>query len=96
MNIECMADLVQEILEDNANMFLDWAAFESWFLSEFTHPNEMQCAVLMLESTSYHQQSYTLDTYIDGFEQLVYCLWFPRFMQLVLHFWHGLYPLICK
>ena len=49
MNAGHAADLVQEILEDDANMFSDWAAFESWFLSEFTHPNEVQCAALMLE-----------------------------------------------
>ena len=54
MNTRRTANLAQEILEDNTNMFLDWAAFESWFHSKFTHPNEMQCAALMLEGTSYH------------------------------------------
>ena len=55
MNAGCAdANLAQEILEDNANIFLDWAAFESWFLSEFTHPNQAQRATLMLEGTSYH------------------------------------------
>ena len=93
---EHMANLMQEILEDNANMFPDWAAFESWFLSEFTHPNEAQRAALILEGTSYHQQSCALDTYIDGFKQLVCCLGFPRSAQLVLHFWHGLNPSIHK
>ena len=86
MNAGRTADLVQEILEDDANMFLDWATFESWFLSEFTHPNEAQHAALMLEGTSYHQQGCTLDTYIDGFKLLVHCLGFPRSAQLVLRF----------
>ena len=54
MNAGRAADLAQEILEDNANMFLDWAAFESWFLSEFTHPNKAQHAALTLQGTSYH------------------------------------------
>ena len=54
MNTGCTANLMQEILEDNANIFLDWAAFESWFLSEFTHLNKAQYAALMLEGTSYH------------------------------------------
>ena len=66
MNTGHAADLVPEILEDNTNMFPDWATFESWFLLEFTRPNEVECTVLMLESTSYHQQSCTLDTYMDS------------------------------
>ena len=86
MNAGCMADLTQEILEDNANMFPDWAAFESWFLSKFTHPNKVQHAALMLEGTSYHQQGHTLDTYINGFKLLVCHLGFSRSAQLVLHF----------
>ena len=55
MNAGHAANLAQEILEDNANMFLDWAAFESWFLSKFTYPDKVQCAALTLESISYHQ-----------------------------------------
>ena len=54
MNAGHTANLVQEILEDNANMFLDWAAFESWILFEFIHLDEVQCAALTLEDTSYH------------------------------------------
>ena len=54
MNTEHIADLVQEILEDNTNMFPDWATFESWFLSEFTYLDKVQHAVLTLEGTSYH------------------------------------------
>ena len=86
MNAGHVADLVQEILEDKANMFLDWPAFESWFLSKFMYSNEVQHAALMLEGTSYHQQDHTLDVYINGFKQLVCCLGFPRSMQLVLCF----------
>ena len=86
MNAGCAADLAQEILEDNANMFLDWAAFESWFFSKFTHSDEAQCAALMLGGTSYHQQGRTMDAYIDGFKLLVCCLGFPRSAQLVLCF----------
>ena len=89
-----MANLAREILEDKANMFLDWATFESWFLSKFTYAYEAQSAALMLEGTSYHQQGCTLDMYIDGFKQLVCCLGFLRSAQLVLHFWHGLDPSI--
>ena len=55
MNAGRVANLAQEILEDDANMFPDWAAFESRFLSEFTYPDEAQCATLTLEGTSYHQ-----------------------------------------
>ena len=77
---------MQEILEDNANMFLNWAAFKAWFLSKFTYPDEVQYAALMLEGTSYHQQGCTLDAYIDSFKQLVWRLGFPRSAQLVLCF----------
>ena len=96
MNAGHMANLMQEILEDNTNMFLDWAAFESWFLSEFMHPDKAQWATLMLEGTSYHQQGRTLNAYINGFKQLVCYLGFLRSMQRVLHFWHGLNPSIHK
>ena len=96
MNVGHAANLAQEILEDNANMFLDWAAFESWFLSEFTYPNKAQCAALRLEGTSYHQQGCTLDTYVNGFKLLVWRLGFPRSVQLVLCFRQGLNPTICK
>ena len=44
----------------------------------------------MLEGTSYHQQGRTLNTYVDGFKLLVWCLGFPRSAQLVLHFRRGL------
>ena len=54
MNAGWAVDLAQEILEDNANMFPDWAAFKAWFLSKFTHLDEVQCAALTLEGTSYH------------------------------------------
>ena len=64
----CMSNLAQEILEDNTNMFPDWATFESLFLSKFTHSDEVQCAALMLEGTSYHQQGHTFDAYINGFK----------------------------
>ena len=73
-------------MEDNANMFPNWATFKFWFLSEFTHPDEAWHMALILEGTSYHQQGHTLDAYIDGFKQLVQCLEFPRSMQLVLCF----------
>ena len=61
MNAGKAADLAQEILEDDANVLPDWAAFEAWFLSEFMHLDEAQHAALMLEGTSYHQQGCTLD-----------------------------------
>ena len=77
---------MQEILEDDTNLFPDWAAFEAWFLSEFTYPDKVQCATLMLEDTSYHQQGCTLNTYINRFKQLVWHLGFPRSTKLVLHF----------
>ena len=71
-------------------MFLDWATFESWFLSKFMYPDEAQHAALMLEGTSYHQQGHTLDTYVNGFKLLVWHLGFLRSVQLVLHFRRGL------
>ena len=77
-------------------MFPDWATFESWFLSEFMHPNKVQRAALMLEGASYHQQGRTLDAYIDGFKLLVCRSGFPRSAQLVLHFRRGLDPSIHK
>ena len=40
MNTKQAADLAQEILEDDTHMFLDWAAFEAWFILEFMHPDE--------------------------------------------------------
>ena len=86
MNAGHVADLAQEILEDNANMFPDWATFESWFLSEFTYPDEAQRAALMLKGTSYHQQGRTLDAYVDRFKLLVWRSGFLRSTQLVLHF----------
>ena len=77
-------------------MFLDWPAFELWFLSKFTYPDKAQCTALILEGTSYHQQGCTLDMDIDGFKQLACCSGFPRSTQVVLHFWHKLDPLIYK
>ena len=54
MNTGWVVDLVQEILEDNTYMFLDWATFKSWFLLEFTHPDEAQYTAFTLEGTSYY------------------------------------------
>ena len=71
MNVVYTADLAQEILKDNTSMFPDWAAFKSWFLSEFMHSDEAQHMALTLESTSYHQQVCTLNIYVDRFKQLV-------------------------
>ena len=71
-------------------MFLDWAAFEARFLSEFMHPDKAQCATLTLEGTSYHQQGCTLGAYINGFKQLAWRSRFPRLVQLVLRFQCGL------
>ena len=73
MNAGHVANLVQKILEDDTNMFSNWAAFESWFLSKFMYLDKVKCAALTLEGTSYHQQSHTLNAYIDGFKQLVCC-----------------------
>ena len=70
-------------------MFSDWAAFKSWFLSEFMHPDKTQHDALMLEGTSYYQQGQALDAYADRFKQLVCYLGFLRLSQLVLHFCYG-------
>ena len=60
------------------------------------HPNKTQHVVLTLEGISYYQQDHIFDAYVDGFKELVQCLGFPRSMQLVLCFWCGLNPSICK
>ena len=86
MNTGQATDLVQEILQDNANMFPDWASFKAWFLSKSMYLDKAQCAALMLEGISYHQQGHTLDAYIDGFKQLVQCSGLLRSAQLVLYF----------
>ena len=44
---------------DNANMFPDWAAFEAWFLFEFTYLDKAERAALILEGITNRAASLT-------------------------------------
>ena len=54
-----------------SSRFLDWQDFRSKFKKEFTPMHADALAVNRLESAAYYQKNWTLDDYIDEFQDLI-------------------------
>ena len=72
--------------------YVDFAAFEAEFRSEFFPINEASDAALTFESDRYFQGERTIDEYIDDFRVLLRHSGFPDGRHLVFKFRRGLHP----
>jgi hypothetical protein len=71
--------------------FVDWLDFEDEFWKDFTPLNAEASVVNILESTSYFQGWWSVDDYLDQFQDLIYDSGHTDHKTIVVKFWRGLH-----
>jgi hypothetical protein len=70
--------------------FLDWEDFRDEFKKEFTPPHADSLAINRLESSAYFQKGWSLDDYIDEFQDLITDSGYTDPKTIVIKFRRGL------
>jgi hypothetical protein len=71
--------------------FLTWSEFKTAFEEAFFPENEAAEARMKLESTSYFQSKWSVDVYVDEFEDLVQLSGYTDRLTIVVKFRRGLH-----
>jgi hypothetical protein len=73
--------------------FASWREFTEEFVVMFCPENEATTALMRLESDRYFQAKRNIETYIDGFKDLVDLSGYTDPIAIVLKFRRGLNPM---